>query len=253
MTPHAPEGACGLAAAIREPAIVCSAVSQSLPDAPQGHLPAVLLRGPAGAHPQIATQLRLKLDAAKRIYEAWSMDFVRDQLADGRYFRVLAVVDQFSREWVPLRASLSIGSTPVGEALDRAIRRRGAPVAIMCDKGSGSKSRYFDGWAQLRKIDLDFNRPSHARRQPSLCGRTRLSVAEQSQPVENAFIGSFSGRLREECLNQNWFVDVGNVKAALAAWRKDSNVSRPHTSLGGLAPVKYVARLLAGVEFEEAV
>jgi len=182
---------------------------------------------------KIATRPRLKLDAATRVDERWSMDFVTDQLADGRYFRVLAVVDQFSRECVALHAGLSIRSKLVGEVLDHAIRRRRAPAAITCDNGSEFTSRYFDAWAYFRRIDLDFIRPG--------------------KPVENAFIESFNGRLREECLSQNWFVDLGDVQAALAAWREDYNVSRPHTSLGGLAPVEYVARLLAGVDLEEAV
>jgi len=182
---------------------------------------------------KIATRPRLKLDAATRVDERWSMDFVTDQLADGRYFRVLTVVDQFSRECVALHAGLSIRSKLVGEVLDRAMRQRSAPVAITCDNGSEFTSRYFDSWAFFRKIDLDFIRPG--------------------KPVENAYIESFNGRLREECLSQNWFVDLFDVQAALAAWREDYNVSRPHTSLGGLAPVEYVARLLAGAEFEEAV
>ena len=180
---------------------------------------------------KIVTRRRLKLDVATRVDERWSMDFVTDQLADGRYFRVFAVVDQFSRECVALHAGLSIRSKHVGELLDEAIRQRGAPAAITCDNGSEFTSRYFDSWAYFRKIDLDFIRPG--------------------RPVENAFIESFNGRLREECLSQNWFVDLFDVQAALAAWREDYNVSRPHTSLGGLAPVEYVAKLLAGAEFED--
>lgn len=182
---------------------------------------------------KIATQPRLKLEAASRLDERWSMDFVTDQLADGRYFRVLAVVDQFSRECIALEAGISMRSVDVGEILDRAIHERQAPVAITCDNGSQFTSRYFDSWAYFRKIDLDFIRPG--------------------KPVENAFIESFNGRLREECLSQHWFVDLNDAQAALAAWKEDYNVSRPHTSLGGLAPVEYVARLLAGAELEEAV
>jgi len=182
---------------------------------------------------KIATQPRLKLDAATRIDERWSMDFVTDQLANGRYFRVLTVIDQFSRECVALHAGLSIRSKHVGNVLDEAIRQRNSPVAITCDNGSEFTSRYFDAWAYFRKIGLDFIRPG--------------------KPVENAFIESFNGRLREECLSQNWFVDLKDVQAALAAWSEDYNVSRPHTSLGCLAPVEYVAKLLAGAELEEAV
>ena len=133
----------------------------------------------------------------------------------------------------PKGVGISIRSKHVGEVLDQAIRRRQAPIAITCDNGSEFTSRHFDAWAYFRKIDLDFIRPG--------------------KPVENAFIESFNGRLREECLSQSWFVDLGDVQAALAAWKEDYNVSRPHTSLGGLAPVEYVARLLAGAELEVAV
>lgn len=132
---------------------------------------------------KIATQPRLRLDTSTRVDDRWSMDFVTDQLADGRFFRVLAVVDQFSRECVALHAGLSIRSKHVAELLHEAIRQPGAPAAITCDNGSEFTSRYFDSWASSRKIDLDFIRPG--------------------RPVENVFIESFNGRVREECLSQN--------------------------------------------------
>ena len=181
---------------------------------------------------KVAMQPRLKLDQASRMDERWSMDFVTDQLADGRYFRVFAVVDQFSRECVALHAALSIRSKDVGKVLDTAIRRRSAPEAITCDNGTEFTSRYFDAWAYFRKIDLDFIRPG--------------------KPVENAFIESFNGRFRDECLSQNWFTDIADAQASMAAWARDYNESRPHTSLGGLAPQEYVAQLLAGDGLEEA-
>jgi len=177
-------------------------------------------------------QPRLKLDRASRVDERWSMDFVTDQLAGGRYFRVFTVVDQFSRECVALHAGVSIRSKDVGEALDAAIRRRSAPSSITCDNGTEFTSRYFDAWAYFRKIGLDFIRPG--------------------KPVENAFIESFNGRFRDECLNQDWFTDLADAQVAMAAWKQDYNESRPHTSLGGLAPQEYVAQLLAGDVLEEA-
>jgi transposase InsO family protein len=151
-----------------------------------------------------------------RVDERWSMDFVTDQLADGRYFRVFTVVDQFSRECVALHAAISIRSKDVGEVLDSAIGGRSAPSAITCDNGTEFTSRYFDAWAYFRKIDLDFIRPG--------------------KPVENAFIESFNGRFRDECLNQDWFTDLDDAQAAMAAWKQDYNESRPHTSAGGLGP-----------------
>ena len=182
---------------------------------------------------KVAMQPRLKLDRASRVNERWSMDFVTDQLVGGRYFRVFTVVDQFSRECVALHAGVSIRSKDIGEVLDAAIRRRSAPLSITCDNGTEFTSRYFDAWAYFRKIGLDFIRPG--------------------KPVENAFIESFNGRFRDECLNQDWFTDLADAQAALAAWKEDYNESRPHTSLGGLAPQEYVAQLLAGDVLEEAV
>jgi len=119
---------------------------------------------------KVAMQPRLSLGQASRVDERWSMDFVTDQLADGRYFRVFTVVDQFSRECVALHAAVSIRSKDVGEVLDAAIQRRSAPVAITCDNGTEFTSRHFDAWTYFRKIDLDFIRPG--------------------KPVENAFIES---------------------------------------------------------------
>lgn len=177
---------------------------------------------------KIATQPRLELDEATQVNERWSMDFVADQLADGRRWRALAVIDQYSRECLALHADFSIGSRDVGEVLDAVVQERGQPVAITCDNGTEFTSRYFDAWAYFRKIQLDFIRPG--------------------KPVENAFIESFNGRLREECLSQHWFESLDEVRTVLHEWRTDYNETRPHSSLGDLAPAEYVGRLLAGAE-----
>ncbi len=182
---------------------------------------------------KVAMQPRLSLGQARQVDERWSMDFVTDQLADGRYFRVFTVVDRFSRECVALHAGFSIRSKDVGEVLDAAIQRRSAPVAITCDNGTEFTSRHFDAWPHFRKIDLDFIRPGKL--------------------VENAFIESFNGRFRDECLSQTWFTDLDDARAAMTAWATDYDESRPHTSLGGLAPRGYVAQLLAEGVLEEAI
>jgi putative transposase len=182
---------------------------------------------------KIAAQPRLRLDVATRVDERWSMDFVTDQLANGRCFRVLTVIDQFSRECVALHAGLSIRSQHLGKVLDKAIRPRNVPAVITCDNGSEFTFRYFDACVYSRKIGLGFIRPG--------------------KPVENAFFESFNGRHRDECLSQNWFVDLNDVQASLAASREDYNVSRPRTSLGSLAPVEYVAKMLAPAELKEVV
>ena len=182
---------------------------------------------------KVAMQSRLSLDQASRVDERWSMGFVTDQLLDGRHFRVFTVVDQFSRKCVALHVGISIRSKDVGAVLDAATRRRGAPAAINCGNGSESTSRFFDAWAYSREIELDFIRPG--------------------KPVENAFIESFNGRFRDECLSQTWFTDIDDAQAAIGAWDRDYNGSQPHTSLGGRAPREHVAQLLAAGALKEAV
>ena len=177
---------------------------------------------------KIVTQPRLELAEATQVNERWSMDFVADQLADGRRWRALTVIDQYSRECLALHADFSIGSRDVGEVLDAVIQERGLPDAITCDNGTEFTSRYFDAWAYFRRIQLDFIRPG--------------------KPVENAFIESFNGRFREECLSQHWFESLEEVRRVLDGWKSDYNETRPHSSLGGLAPAEYVGRLLAGAE-----
>ena len=172
-----------------------------------------------------ACQSRLELPEATRANERWSLDFMADSLHDGRRFRVLTVVDQYTRECVAIHAAGSIPATRVTEVLDAAIAEREAPESLTIDNGTEFTSRHFDAWAWGKGLTLDFIRPG--------------------RPVENAFIESFNGKLRDECLNQSWFTDLGDARRALRAWRHDYNESRPHSSLGGLAPNEFVASLLA--------
>jgi putative transposase len=161
------------------------------------------------------------------------MDFVSDQLVRGGRFRVFAVIDIFTRECLALYVARAITSKDVAAVLDRVIAQRAVPNAITCDNGTEFTSKVFDEWAFTRKIQLDFIRPG--------------------KPVENAFIESFNGKLREECLSQNWFTDVDDAQAAMAAWMGEYNESRPHTSLGDLAPADYARRLLAWGGYKVAV
>ena len=149
----------------------------------------------------------------------WSMDFVHDQLTDGRPFRVLTVIDQWSRESVLLEAGSSLTGKAVAEALDRASWRRPLPKAITVDHGTEFTSKALDQWAWQRGIELDFIRPG--------------------KPIENALIESFNGRLRDECLNVNEFVSIEDVRRRIEAWRLDYNHRRPHGSLGNLTPSEF--------------
>jgi putative transposase len=151
--------------------------------------------------------------------ERWSMDCVHDARADGRPFRVLTVVDQWSRQSPILEAASSMSGQTVGAALDRAIADGVSPRSITVDHGSEFMSRALEDWAFARGVQLDFTRPG--------------------KPAENAFIESFNGRLRDECLNVHQFTSIEDAKAKIEAWRIDYNQRRPHSSLGHLTPNEY--------------
>jgi putative transposase len=148
--------------------------------------------------------------------DRWSMDFVHDALADGRQFRVLTVVDQWSRQSPILEVASSLSGATVGVALDRVLPAGAAPRSITVDHGTEFMSRALEDWAYRRGVQLDFIRPG--------------------KPVENAFIESFNGRLRDECLNVHQFLSIEDAQAKIEAWRVDYNQRRPHSSLGHLTP-----------------
>ena len=154
--------------------------------------------------------------------ERWSMDFVHDALADGRTFRVLTVVDQWSRQSPILEVASSLSGATVGSALDRVLAAGALLRSITVDHGTEFMSRALEDWAYQRGVQLDFIRPG--------------------KPVENAFIESFNGRLRDECLNVHQFTSIEDAKAKIEAWRVDYNQRRPHSSLGHLTPNEFVAQ-----------
>jgi putative transposase len=161
--------------------------------------------------------------AASQAHERWSMDFVHDALLDGRPFRVLTVVDQWSR-WSPiLEVAQGMSGKAVAEALDRAIARHGKPRSITVDHGTEFTSRALDDWAYRRGVLLDFIRPG--------------------KPVENGFVESFNGKLRDECLNANQFLSIEDAKRKIEAWRVDYNVHRPHSGLGNVSPAEWMKRV----------
>jgi len=172
---------------------------------------------------KLAAKVRVPLGAPTRPDERWSIDFVSDNLADGSRYRALTVVDACTRESVVIEVARSLSATSVTKALSRVIATRGKPSAITPDNGSEFTSRVFDAWAHEHGIALDFIRPG--------------------KPVENAFIESFNGRLRDECLNTHWFLSLDHAKEGIEAWRKDYNEPRPHSALGNLTPREYAARI----------
>ena len=140
------------------------------------------------------------------------MDFVSDRLADGRWFRVLTIIDQFTRECLLLLADRSLSGEKVAVALERVVGGRRAPKSITVDNGSEFASKAMDAWAYGHGIHLDFIRPG--------------------RPVENGYIESFNGRLRDECLNVEVFFKLEDARAKLERWRQDYNRVRPHSALG---------------------
>ena len=149
----------------------------------------------------------------------WGMDFVHDQLLDVRRFRVLTVIDQWSRESLSVEPGFALTGASVAAALDAVARRRPLPKAITVDHGTEFTSRALDKWAWQRGVQLDFIRPG--------------------KPVENGLCESFNGRLRDDCLNVTEFTSLDHARAVLTAWQDDYNHRRPHGSLGHLTPSEF--------------
>ena len=179
-----------------------------------------------------AAQRRLPLLPATARGERWSIDFVSDQLADGRRFRVLTAIDQVSRECVCLEVAQRLPAEAVTRALDDAVEVYGQPRVITSDNGTEFTSNVFDQWAYRQGIELDFIAPG--------------------RPMDNGFIESFNGKLRDECLNMHWFESLAQARRIIERWRVECNETRPHSSLGNRAPAVYVAELF-GVGKESPV
>lgn len=163
--------------------------------------------------------IRVPLPQASRPNEAWAMDFVRDTLSDGRSFRAFTIVDTCTRECPAIEVDVGLGADRVVEVLERLRVTRGLPERITLDNGPEFQSRALDAWAHKRGVKLNFIRPG--------------------KPVENAFIESFNGRLRDECLNQHWFLSLGDARRRIESWRESYNTARPHSALGRVPPSKY--------------
>jgi putative transposase len=156
---------------------------------------------------------------ANRTHERWSMNFVHDALFDSRPFRVLTVVDQYSRQSPVLEPAFAHSGRSVSVTLERVVSELGVPVSITADHGTEFMSKALEEWAWQRGIKLDFIRPG--------------------KPNENAHIESFNGRLRDECLNVNQFTSMDDARRKIEAWRQDYNHTRPHGSLRNLTPHEF--------------
>jgi putative transposase len=144
------------------------------------------------------------------------MDFMADQIFDGRAFRILTVVDCHTRESLAIVPRVSFRAYQVVEALDEIARVRGRPKSLRVDNGPEFAGRMLDQWAYLNRVEIDFSRPG--------------------TPTDNAHIEAFNSRLRAECLNASWFLSMADARERIEDWRRDYNETRPHTALGGLTP-----------------
>ncbi len=157
--------------------------------------------------------------------QVWSMDFVFDRTAEGRVIKCLTVVDDATHESVAIVPERAIGGHALTRILDRLALERGLPQAIRTDNGKEFCGRAMLTWAHARGV--------------------RLFLIQPGKPNQNAYIESFNGRLRDECLNEHWFVSLAHARTVIEAWRREYNEERPKKSLGGLTPSAY-ARQLAG-------
>jgi putative transposase len=174
---------------------------------------------------RLARGMAMPAVAPQRRNERWSMDFVSDCLAGGRTIRALTLVDDYTRECLAIEVDTSWWGVRVRRVLEAVISKRGRPETIVVDNGPEFRGRALAAWSEERQV--------------------RLQFIEPGKPVQNALIESFNGRLREECLNANWFINLADAKRKIEAWRTDYNEQRPHSSLGYLPPQQF-AELLAG-------
>jgi len=179
-----------------------------------------------------AQRQRVAQGVALRPNERWSMDFVAQRLANRRWIRVLTVVDQYTRECLTLHADTALSGEKVAAALDKIVASRGAPKSITVDNGTEFAIKAMDHWAYNNGVHLDFIRPG--------------------RPVENGYIESFNGKLRDECLNVEVFFSLMDARRKLALWLHDYNYHRPHSALADRMPAEFAAVCSGGNDGDHA-
>lgn len=177
---------------------------------------------------KVTAALRVAPETPMRPNERWSMDFMLDSLESGRRFRLLNIVDDFTRECLAIEVDSSINGNRVARVLERLGEFRGLPKVITVDNGPEFAGRMLDAWASENGVKLHFIRPG--------------------KPIENAYIESFNGRVRDEFLNQNEFRSLFEARHRAELWRLDYNRSRPHGALGGYTPEQFASWVAGGSE-----
>lgn len=163
---------------------------------------------------------RLPMEVPSNVNQRWSMDFVADQLANGRRFRVLNIVDDFSRELIGQLVSVSINGNMVSRFLDQLMETRTRPTSIVCDNGTEFTSKAMFDWSKDSQVKLAFIQPG--------------------KPTQNAFVESLNGKFRNECLSQHWFRTLAEARYEIEQWRDHYNNVRPHSSLNYLSPKEFI-------------
>ena len=151
--------------------------------------------------------------------QVWSVDFMTDALSSGRRFRTLNIVDDYTREALAIAVDTSLGGVRVARVLEELKAGRGLPLKIRSDNGPEFVSRVLDQWAYENGVGWHFIEPG--------------------RPMENGYVESFNGRMRDECLNENWFGDLAEARSTIEAWREDYNQRRPHSALGYQTPEEF--------------
>jgi putative transposase len=165
---------------------------------------------------------RMPLIASRHVNDTWSADFVMDALANSRRIKCLTVIDDFSRECIDIAIDYGMGGQYITRVLDQVGQFRGYPKAIRTDQGPEFTSRAFMAWAHARGV--------------------RHLINDAGKPTQNAYIESFNGKFRDECLNEHWFVTMAQARRVIENWRVEYNTERPHSSLGDLTPEEYAER-----------
>ena len=163
--------------------------------------------------------------------QVWAMDFVTDQLSDGRRFRSLTVVDLYTRESLAIESGQSLRGEDVVRVLNRLKEIRGVPQVLFCDNGAEFTGQMMDLWAYRNGVKIDFSRTG--------------------KPTDNAFCESFNGTFRAECLDTNWFASLPEANQIIEAWRQEYNVSRPHRALADRTPAEFASQIAASRDLTE--
>ena len=166
---------------------------------------------------------RQPLERPEVANEVWSMDFVFDRSADGRVVKCLTIVDDATHESVDIVPERAIGGLTVTRILDRLAMTRGLPRVIRTDNGKEFCGHAMLTWAHANNVTL--------------------RLIEPGKPNQNAYIESFNGRLRDECLNEHWFLNLAHAQTLIETWRREYNEERPKKALGGLTPAAYARQL----------